>query len=70
MRVEWSDCARDDIDELVHFINRDSEYYEQRFGEKVVLDTWKLKKYPESGRMIPKAEDATLQDIPVSKRQK
>ena len=65
MRVEWSDLARDDIDDLVRHISRDSASYARRFGEKVVLATRRLKEFPESGRMIPEAEDPLLREIIV-----
>lgn len=65
MRVEWSDYARDDIDGLVRYISRDSAFYARHFGEKVVLATQQLRDFPESGRMIPEAEDKTLREIIV-----
>ncbi len=65
MQVEWSDFARDDLDELVHYISRDSAFYVRRFGEKVVLATRRLRDFSESGRMIPEAEDKTLREIIV-----
>ena len=65
MRVEWSNFARDDLDDLVRYISRDSAFYAQRFCEKVVLATRRLKEFPESGRMIPEAEDITLREIIV-----
>ena len=65
MRVEWSDFARDDLDELVHYISRDSAFYAQLFGEKVVLTTRRLEEFPQSGRMIPEAEDKTLREVIV-----
>lgn len=65
MRVEWSDVARDDLDDLVAYISRDSAFYAQLFGEKIVLATRRLQDFPESGRMIPEAEDKTLREIIV-----
>lgn len=65
MRVEWSDFARDDLDDLVHYISRDSAFYGRHFGQKVVLATQRLKEFPESGRMIPEAEDKALREIIV-----
>ena len=65
MRVEWSDFARDDLDDLVRYISRDSTFYARRFGEKVMLATRRLKEFPESGRRIPEAEDNTLREIIV-----
>ncbi|MEW6039407.1 MAG: type II toxin-antitoxin system RelE/ParE family toxin [Pseudomonadota bacterium] len=65
MRVEWSDFARDDLDDLVRYISRDSAFYARRFGQKVVLATRRLREFPESGRMIPEAEDKSLREIIV-----
>lgn len=65
MRVEWSDFARDDLNDLVHYISRDSAFYARLFGEKVVLATRRLEMFPESGRIIPEVEDKMLREIIV-----
>ena len=65
MRIEWSDSARGDLEDLVRYISRDSVFYAQRFGEKVVLATRRLRDFPESGRMIPEVDDQTLREIIV-----
>ena len=65
MKVEWSDCAREDLDDLVRYISRDSAFYARLFAEKVVLATRTLKDFPESGRAIPEAEDKALRELIV-----
>jgi len=65
MRVEWSDLAREDLVDLVAYIARDSAFYAQIFGEKVVLATRRLTDFPESGRMIPEAKDKALREVIV-----
>lgn len=65
MHVEWSNFARDDLDDLVRYISRDSAFYALRFGQKVVLATRRLKEFPESGRVIPEADDKLLREIIV-----
>ena len=65
MRVEWSDLASEDLDDLVRYISSDSAFYARRFGQKVVLATRRLREFPESGRIIPEAEDKTLREIIV-----
>ena len=65
MKVEWSECARDDLDDLVRYISRDSAFYARRFAERIVLSTRRLQSFPESGRMIPEADDKTLREIIV-----
>ncbi|MBV6447141.1 type II toxin-antitoxin system RelE/ParE family toxin [Nitrosomonas sp.] len=65
MRVEWSNFARDDLNDLVQYISRDSSFYARRFGERIVLATRRLRDFPESGRIIPETEDQTLREIIV-----
>ncbi|MHB8255107.1 MAG: type II toxin-antitoxin system RelE/ParE family toxin [Acidiferrobacter sp.] len=63
MRVEWSAAASEDLGDLVRYISRDSVFYGRRFGQKVVLATRWLRRFPESGRMIPEADDRSLREI-------
>jgi plasmid stabilization system protein ParE len=65
MKLEWSDCARDDLDDPVRYISRDSAFYARRFAERIVLSTRRLQHFRESGRMIPEAEDKALREIIV-----
>ncbi len=65
MRVEWSDPAREDLDDLVRYISKDSAYYARLFAERILLATRRLTDYPESGRIIPEAEDDSLREIIV-----
>lgn len=65
MRVKWSNFARDDLDDLVQYISRDSSFYARRFGEKIVLATRRLRDFPESGRIIPETEDQKFREIIV-----
>ena len=62
---ELTPFSRDDLDDLVRYISRDSSFYARRFGEKVVLATRRLKDFPESGRLIPEADDPALREIIV-----
>lgn len=55
MKVEWTNCARDDLDDLVRYISRDSGFYARRFAERVVMAARRLQIFPERGRMIPEA---------------
>ncbi len=65
MRVEWSYFARDDLENIVSYISRDSTYYAQAFAERVLAATRRLGDFPESGRMIPEAEDKAMREIIV-----
>ncbi|MBK6288365.1 MAG: type II toxin-antitoxin system RelE/ParE family toxin [Gammaproteobacteria bacterium] len=59
MRVEWSDPARDDLDDLHRYISRDSVHYAHAFAERILRATRRLGEFPESGRHVP--EDDTRQ---------
>lgn len=65
MRVEWSNPAREDLEELVRYIEQDSPHYARRFGEKVVLATRRLKDFAQSGRIIPEMDDPNFREIIV-----
>jgi plasmid stabilization system protein ParE len=65
VRVEWSDFARDDLADIVAWISRDSPFYGQIFGERVVLATRCLRQFPKSGRTIPEADDEALREVIV-----
>lgn len=65
IRVEWSDPARADLDDLVRYISKDSAYYARLFAERILHATRRLKDFPESGRAIPEAEDDLLREIIV-----
>ncbi|MEQ1888937.1 MAG: type II toxin-antitoxin system RelE/ParE family toxin [Alphaproteobacteria bacterium] len=65
MRVEWSHFAHDDLENIIQYISRDSAFYAQAFAERVLTATRRLGDFPESGRMIPEAEDKTMREIIV-----
>lgn len=50
---------------LARTISRDSVFRGRRFGQRVVLATRQLRPFPESGRMIPAADERALREIIV-----
>lgn len=65
MRVEWSPPARDDLDDLVQYISRDSAYYAHNFAEKILMATRRLSDFAESGRIVPEDESQQTREIIV-----
>lgn len=65
MRIEWSHFARDDLEDIVRYINRDSAFYAQAFAERVLVATRRLAVFPESGRKIPEADHNAMREIIV-----
>lgn len=65
MRIEWSHFARDDLEDIIRYISRDSAFYAQAFAERVLTATRRLDVFPESGRKIPEADDNAIREIIV-----
>jgi addiction module RelE/StbE family toxin len=63
--VNWSDFALDDLDEIRHYISKDSPYYAREFIEKIFDTTDRLSLYPLSGRLVPEADDEVTREIIV-----
>ena len=59
MRVEWSNPASDDLDDIQRYISRDSVLYAHALIERILRTTRRLETFPESGRLVP--EDDTRQ---------
>ena len=62
-RVEWSDFALDDLDDIVRYIGKDSPYYSREFTERVFDRTDKLKDFPLVGRRVSEADDKTVREV-------
>lgn len=65
MHVKWSHPARDDLENLIHYISRDSVYYAHNFAEKILFSTRKLNDFPEVGRIVPEDEAQQTREIIV-----
>jgi len=65
MRVEWSDLALDDLDEIARYIGRDSPFYAREFVERIFDTTDRLAIFPRSGRLVPEAEDHQTREVIV-----
>lgn len=63
MRVDWSDPALGDLDDIVRHISKDSPYYAREFIERVFDRTDKLKDFPLVGRWVPEADDKTIREV-------
>ena len=65
MRVEWSDLALDDLDEVARYIGRDSPFYAREFVERIFDTTDRLAIFPLSGRLVPESEDDQTREVIV-----
>ena len=65
MRVDWSDMALDDLDDITRYIGKDSTYYAREFAERVFGTTDRLADFPLSGRAVPETEDKNIREVIV-----
>jgi toxin ParE1/3/4 len=56
---------REDLDELVSFISRNSPWYARRFAYRIVYSTRHLSEFPQIGRVIPEVKNVLLREIIV-----
>lgn len=63
MKIEWTEPAASDLENIRDYIRRDSEYYATRFIERIVEAVENLKKFPEMGRGVPEAEQENIREL-------
>lgn len=63
VKVIWAPSALDDIDMIAEFIGRDSPENAALFTDRLLQATDRLKRNPESGRIIPEIGDPARREI-------
>ena len=63
MKIEWTQPALSDLENIRDYISRDSEYYAARFIEKIIEAVENLENLPKIGRSVPEAEDENIREI-------
>ena len=63
MKIEWTEPAISDLDNLREYIARDSEYYADLFVEKIIAAVENIEEFPEIGRIVPEAEERNIREI-------
>ena len=64
-RIEWTDPAVSDLDNLHDYIARDSAEYADAFVERLIMSAEQLCSFPSSGRVVPEAKDRRVREISV-----
>jgi len=64
-RLEWTDPAVTDLENIQDYIARDSSEYANAVVERLILAVERLKSFPESGRRVPEATDLKVRELPV-----
>jgi len=61
--VHWSPQAISDVESIRDFVGRDSPSYGTLLAARIIDSVERLGRFPESGRIVPEFQDATLHEI-------
>ena len=56
VRIEWTECSLEDLNEIRDYIARDSKSYANLFAKKLYDAVQKLKEFPNIGRLVPEVK--------------
>lgn len=63
MKILWTEPALCDLEGIRDYIRKDSEFYAQRFVEKIFAAVGKLERFPGIGRPVPEADDENIREL-------
>ena len=63
MKIQWTEPAVLDLEDIRDFIARDSEYYALEFAGRIFNAVEQLKRFPQVGRRVPEVEDDRIREI-------
>ncbi|WP_413935764.1 type II toxin-antitoxin system RelE/ParE family toxin [Nitrospira sp. BLG_1] len=63
IRIEWTEPAVSDLENIHEYIARDSAEYADAVVERLVLSVDRLASFPESGRLVPEASDPKIREL-------
>ena len=63
--VRWTVGARDDLQEIVQYISRDSPTYAAAVAERIMAAIDQRRTHPRLGRVVPEYEETTIRELIV-----
>lgn len=64
-RIEWTEPAVADLENIQDYIARDSADYADALVERLILSVDQLELFPESGRRVPESTDPKIRELLV-----
>ena len=61
--IRWTQQASNDLESITEFIANDSELYAQFFATDVLDTIDRLVDFPESGRIVPEADNPVIREL-------
>lgn len=62
LKVVWSPEAIEDLESIVEYIGRDSEFYARAVATKIVEMARSIESFPRIGRVVPELDDETIRE--------
>ncbi len=63
MRIVWAGPATRDLSSIRAYIAQDSEYYADRFVERIIGTVESLSTFPEMGRIVPETNAPDIREL-------
>jgi len=67
VKVEWTEEAENDLDDIMAYISKTSFQYAQTFFKNVHESVENLAIFPKIGRMVPESKDSQDREIMLQK---
>lgn len=64
-RLEWTDPAIADLDNIQDYLSRDSIEYANAVIERLILSAERAQAFHKSGRVVPEASDTDIRELIV-----
>jgi len=65
-RLEWTDPAVTDLENIQDYLARDSPEYADSVIERLILSVERLKPFPKSGRHVPEAPSTRVGELVIA----
>lgn len=65
-RLEWTDPAVTDLENIQDYLARDSPEYADSVIERLILSVERLRSFPQSGRVVSEASDLKVRELSLS----
>ena len=62
-KISWTRKSIKDLNSIHDYISLDSKFYAARFVHRIILRVDQLQNFPESGRIVPEKEDASIREL-------
>ena len=63
MRIDWTERAEKQLDQIFNFIALDSEFYAYRTVEQIVETAESTSPFPRKGRMVPEYQRDDIREV-------